>query len=132
MLTKKYVYGSLALAVMLACSSAQAKVYVKDSDSWVEGENFVTSSDIAAVFSDKDGETVDADSSDIKSDKEYGVLAYNNATLNVFGTDINISSSTTSGDANAVGAVTQKDDNNPTKFTDGGKVNIGNDIYKKH
>ena len=142
MLTKKYVYGSLALAVMLACSSAQAKIWHNNTGSWAEGENFITSSDIAEVFSDQDGKTVTAKSSDIKSDKAYGVLAYNNTTLNVLGTDINISSNNASGDSTAVGARTLSDikkeydkDGNVIKktllkFTDGGTINIGDNSTK--
>ena len=99
MLTKKYVYGSLALAVMLACGSAQAKD-TKHIDASTEDYN-------------------SADDVNYTGDVNYGIYATAGKTVNLTGKNINFTISGSEA-TDYVGAFSKA-----TGGIGGGLINLG-------
>lgn len=128
---KKNTYSILALSVMAFCSQASATVYEKTEGSWSQAEDYSSWLDPSLkgeIYNGTDNSTIDITSGNISTtDKAYALLAFNNGTINVKDTNINISATNSNGSASAVGAITfsKTENKSMTAFTDGGTINIG-------
>ena len=105
MLTKKYVYGSLALAVMLACGSAQAEVtkYIDAS-----AENYTSADDV-----------------NYTGNVNYGIYATAVKTVDLTGKNINFNISADDNSNHYVGVQSIANSN-----SGGGLVNLGGENTK--
>ena len=133
---KKNTYSVLALSIMAFCSQASASIYEKNNSSgkWESAASYDSWLDPSLkgeVFYGTDGSISDiTNGSIISNNKGYALLAFNNGTINVKDTNIDISSTTTTKDLEAVGvgAVTiskKEASGDVTAFTDGGTINLG-------
>lgn len=133
---KKNTYSVLALSIMAFCSQASASIYEKNNSSgkWEPAASYDSWLDPSLkgeVFNGTDGSISDiTNGSIISNNKGYALLAFNKGTINVKDTNIDISSTTTTKDLEAVGvgAVTiskKEASGDVTAFTDGGTINLG-------
>ena len=131
---KKMMKRSLALGALMAfviTGSAMAAVYENVDGKWQDSSLEQTGLALNAEVSNSEDGSVIKHTGAILTNKNYGIAAFNNATVNVLGSDISIGVSNTN-DATGVSAcaVTKFKGNALVSFTDGGKVNIGNEDTK--
>ena len=129
MMKRSFALG--ALMVFVITGSAMAAVYENVDGKWQDSSLEQTGLALNAEVSNSEDGSVIKHTGAILTNKNYGIAAFNNATVNVLGSDISIGVSNTN-DATGVSAcaVTKFKGNALVSFTDGGKVNIGNEDTK--